>query len=285
MGASLDFVRDERDGGHYGRAMKLGWGIVAMLALTGAAHAVTPPRRILSLNLCADQYLVALADPAQVVGLTRLARDPAMSWEAAQAGRFPIGATSTEAMLTAQPDLVLTGWPGQADLAVRLGLKAKVLSVPPANSYADIRQQVRDVAAAIGQPARGAALIAHMDAALAAVPRTGRGKVAAEYQRRGFLTGGGTLTDEAMRRAGLVNLAVKLGRGPLSRLSLEEMVAARPDYLIVGGNRVARDQGQAMLLHPAIAAIPRLTLPTAALTCGGPSFVAAVQSLARQLRD
>ena len=36
---------------------------IAALTLTGTAHAA--PRRIVSLNVCADQYLIALADKAR----------------------------------------------------------------------------------------------------------------------------------------------------------------------------------------------------------------------------
>ena len=43
------------------------------------------PQRIVSLNLCADQYLLALADRDQIAGLTRNAIDPDMSAAAAQA--------------------------------------------------------------------------------------------------------------------------------------------------------------------------------------------------------
>jgi iron complex transport system substrate-binding protein len=252
------------------------------LALASPVEA-TPPRHVASLNLCADQFLVALADPGQIAGLTRLSHMPDMSPIAAQAARFPTIGSSAEALLAYRPDLLLTGWPGQADAAVRAGLKAQIVVVPPANSYADIVAQVRLISGAVGHPERGEALIRHMDTELAAIPRTGRGRVAADYQRRGYLSGGGTLMDEMMRRVGLVNLATRLGRPALSNLSLEEFVAARPDFLITGG-KPARDLGSAMLQHPAIAAIARLYLPGALADCGGPYFPAAIRTLSDQLR-
>lgn len=259
--------------------------IAALLlwAVGAGAAGAAAPRRIVSLNLCADQYLVALADPGQVAGLTRLARDPAMSAAAAIARRYPVAGSGAEVLLALQPDLVLAGWPGQADVARRLGLRARVLVMPPAKDYADIVAQTRAVAAAVGHADRGEALVRRMDAALASIPRLGRGRVAADYQRRGFLTGQGTLMDDMMRRAGLTNLAARLGRPALSQLPLELLVAARPDYLIVGGSRPARDLGSAMQGHPALTGIARLYLPGAFTSCGGPSFPAAVRLLADQL--
>jgi len=256
--------------------------LLVILALASPAGA-TPPRRIVSLNLCADQYLIALANPGQILGITRLSHMANMSPVAAQAKHFPAIASSAEALLAAQPDLILTGWPGQADPAVRAGLKARILVVPPANSYAEIAAQVRMVADAIGHAERGEALLRHMDAELAAIPKTGRGRTAADYQRRGYMSGTGTLMDDMMHRVGLVNLATRLGLPPLANLPLEQFVAHRPDFLITGAG-AARDLGSTMLDHPALSGIPRLRLPGALADCGGPSYPAAVRLLSDQLR-
>jgi len=255
------------------------------LALALPARAAPPrPRHIVSLNLCADQFLVRLADPAQIAGLTRLSHLPNMSPIAAEAARFPTMSASAEALLAAQPDLVLTGWPGQADAAGRAGLKARILVVPPANSYADIVGQVRLIASAVGHPERGEALIRRMDAELATIPKAGRGRIAADYQRRGYLSGAGTLMDDMMTRVGLRNLATELGLPPLSNLPLEQFVARRPAFLITGTGK-ARDLGSAMLEHPAIAGIPRLRLPGYFADCGTPSYPKAIRLLSDQLRQ
>jgi iron complex transport system substrate-binding protein len=123
-----------------------------------------------------------------------------------------------------------------------------------------------------------------MNRDLAAVPRGVHGGVAAYYQRRGFLTGTGTLIDDIMRRAGLANLAVKLGKPALSQLSLEELMVAQPDYMIVetATDRIT-DQGSEMLHHPLLKDIPRLRVPQAWTVCGGPAYVDAVRSLAAQI--
>ena len=129
-----------------------------------------------------------------------------------------------------------------------------------------------------------ASILVHLERDLAAVPRNGDGKVAAYYQRRGFMTGTGTLIDDLMQRVGLVNLAGKLGKPPLSTLSLEEMVAAKPDFIIVESQSdTVTDQGTEMLHHPALRDIPRIRLPQAWTVCGGPAYVEAAHSLARQI--
>jgi len=261
--------------------------IVAAVGATTAAAAPRPPRRIVSLNLCADQYLLALADPAQIVALTRFARDPNMSAAANAARTMPVSRGSAEDVLMLHPDLVIASpFRRQTVTAILAGRNVATLDLPPADSYAAIVLQVRQVAAAIGHRDRGETLIRRMDAALARLPRApGGGRTAAYYQRRGFLTGTGTLVDELIQRLGLANLAARLGKPALSQLSLEQMALARPDYLIVESatDRVT-DQGTEMLHHPILDGIPRLRIPEAWTVCGGPAYVLAAQSLAAQLR-
>jgi len=258
-----------------------------LLALLLAGAAPAPPRRVVSLNLCADQYLMALADRGQIAALTGLSRDPAMSAGAATARTLPVSRGGAEEVMALRPDLLIVapGW--RPDTLARLrGRGVAVLDLPPADTYAAIAAQTRAVAVAIGHPGRGEALVRRMDAALAQVDRgAGRGRVAAYYQRRGFLTGTGTLVDELMRRVGLINLAARLGRPVLARVGLEEMALARPDYLIVESatERVV-DQGTELLHHPLIGRIPRLRVPEAWTVCGGPAYVRAARTLAAQLR-
>ena len=242
------------------------------------------PRRVLSLNLCADQYLLALADPRQIAGLTPFARDPAMSPAVEQARGLPVSRGTAEDIVALGPDLVIVRPGRRKGLAAAPDGRHATLELAPARSYAEIVAQVRQVAAAVGHPDRGEALVRRMDAELAALPRLRRGGVAAYYQRRGYLTGTGSLVDDLMHRAGLTNLAARLGRTALSRLTLEQLVAARPDYLIVedsGGG--ITDQGTEMLDHPALRSIPRLRVPQAWTVCGGPAYVNAARSLVEQI--
>ncbi|MDF0488731.1 ABC transporter substrate-binding protein [Sphingomonas sp. H39-1-10] len=259
--------------------------ILLALGLTAAAPPAHPPRRIVSLNLCADQLLVELADRGQIAGLTRNAPDAEMSAVAARTHGLHILGQSAEEILAIGPDLIVGAPSPQGGMAAVLAPhRYPVVDLAWANSYADIVAQIRQIARAVGHPARGEALIARMNRELAALPRAPGHPVAAYYQRRGYMTGTGTLVDDIMTRVGLTNLAAKLGKPALSQVSLEEMIAAKPDYLIVetGAERVV-DQGTEMLHHPILDRIPRLRLPEAWTVCGGPAYVLAAQSLARQI--
>ena len=245
------------------------------------------PQRIVSLNLCADQLLIALADRSQIAGLTPNAPDPSLSAAAARVRGLPVLRQSAEQVLAIRPDLLIgMAMQHNAIMAVLKDQHYRTLDLPSARNFPQIATQIRRLAQAIGQPARGAALVHRMEAELARLPQPGRGRVAAYYQRRGFLTGTDTLVDDLMQRVGLVNLAARLGKPPLSQLSLEELVAARPDFLIVdSGTDEVTDQGTEMLHHPALAGIPRIALPQAWTVCGGPAYVNAARRLAQALTE
>ena len=85
-------------------ALLLGAGAVQ------AEEAVGRVPRAASINLCTDQLLVAVADPAQIAGLSPYFRDEVRSWAA---GRVPAGVPvlsgGAEDVLVLKPDLVLAG--------------------------------------------------------------------------------------------------------------------------------------------------------------------------------
>ena len=250
-----------------------------------SAKAPAVPQRIVSINLCADQLVLALADRGQIAGLTKNAIDAEMSGEAAKAHGIPPLSNSAEQILAIEPDLIV-GMPASRSAALRALPQQDypLLDLATANTLDEIYTSIRETAAAVGHAERGSALIARMQGELAGLPKPGKGRVAAYYQRRGYMTGTGTLIDEMMARIGLVNLAGKLGKPPLSQLSLEEMVAAEPDFLIVeSATDVVTDQGSEMLHHPAIADIPRISIPQAWTVCGSPAYARAARSMAAQI--
>ncbi|WP_156842913.1 ABC transporter substrate-binding protein [Novosphingobium aquimarinum] len=243
------------------------------------------PQRIVSLNLCADQLILALADREQIAGLTRNVTDEDMSAAAGQVRGLRVLRASVEEILAIDPDLVI-GMPasGSAAVAMLPNRNVRTLDLGSANSLDEIYVSIRDVAAAVGHPERGEALVARMQRELAAIPRNGGARVAAYYQRRGYMTGTGTLIDDLMQRVGLQNLAAKLGKPPLANVSLEEIVAAQPEYLIVeSATARVRDQGTEMLHHPALDGFARISIPQSWTVCGGPAYVKAARSIADQL--
>ena len=254
-----------------------------------AASAEERPRRVVSMNTCVDQFLVALADKDQIAALSNYSRDPGLSYFAQAAEAWPQTRGSVEEVLALRPDLVIAGTSRRQGAVAQLRKQGlRIVEVRPADGYPAIIAEIREIAALLGQTERGETMIAQMDAALAAIPAPPAPKpVAAYYARRGYLSGTRSLINDMMNRAGFVNLAEKLGRKTVTQMPLEMLVQAKPDYLIMDTDADPNtDLGSAMLFHPALAAVvPRqrwLGLPRAMTTCGGPFFPQAVERLAAQ---
>jgi iron complex transport system substrate-binding protein len=264
----------------------------ALLApLLGAAPMPGPPQHVVSLNMCADQLVIALADPAQIAGLTEWARDPQLSFYADRAKTLPFTHRSAEEVLNLRPDLVIGAPYRTKDVLKPLAARGvTLLDLPRKDGLDGMEQSIRTVASALGHPERGAALIASIRTDLARVgPPPGRGRTAAYYQRQGYLTGTGTLVDDMMRRVGLVNIAARLGRPALSQIPLEQLALARPDFVVTeDGVRTGEDRSGAMVRHPlldeAVSPAHHLYIPQALTVCGGPGYPRAVAMLADQIR-
>ena len=86
--------------------------IVALAAAVTAAlmaAAEAKPRRIVSINLCADQLLLMLAGRENIVSLSYFATNPEISYMAEAAHGIPVNHGRSEEILLLRPDLVLTG--------------------------------------------------------------------------------------------------------------------------------------------------------------------------------
>ncbi len=261
----------------------------ALLAGRGAVAADAPPR-IVSINMCTDELLLALADPSQIVALSSFAADPAMSFLADKARPYP-GIAAAESVVALHPDLVLAGSfndPATLAMLKRLGYRLSLFDAP--RSIDESIAQIRDVAALTGHAARGAALIARIDAARQAAITAAEGRphpTAIVYQRRGYVTGGDTLTGELLAIAGFTNAGGQLAGTTGGFVPLERLVAQRPDLIVVSSAAPgAVDQGTALLSHPVLTTLyppaRRIVLPQRLTVCGGPSLPAALERITRE---
>src|ERR1700724_2889547 len=84
---------------------------VAALAMVGlsAPALAAPLPRIVSMNVCTDQLLLPLADPTQILGLSRFSRDAWQSFAADDARRYRILSGGAEDILVLKPDIVVAG--------------------------------------------------------------------------------------------------------------------------------------------------------------------------------
>ncbi len=252
-----------------------------------AADARAAAVRVASINMCSDQLLMALADPEQIVGLGPYARDPHLSFMAREAQRFPQLSGEAEDVLVLQPDVVLAGRYGKRatrELLRAKGIKLAEFDVP--RSIDDVKAQIKRLGELVGHPDRASALNDRIDEAAARTRQAAarwQGRVL-PLSRRGWIAGSDSLISSLLSTAGLVNAAAEIGLRQGGFASLETIVAARPDLLLMTDDiPTAEDQGKALLLHPAIQnsypANRRLVIAEQLTICGGPMLPLALDRL------
>ena len=240
------------------------------LLLACPAHAAPD---VVSLNLCTDQYLLALA-PQRAAAVTFLARDRELSAMAAAAAEIPTVRADAEAVLVLRPVLVLAApWGARATLDALTRRGVTVERIDPPTDFASIRATTRHLGARLGAAARAEALLAAMDAMLA-VPRTAQGGAIA-LEPRGLTAGPGSLRDAVLRAAGLTNA------GDGRQLSLEALARAPAVLLVVAPPPSYPARATEFLAHPVLAHHPRREVPPHLIICGGPWSAGAVALLAR----
>jgi len=263
------------------------------LAHTTLATAGTPATlpRVASINLCADQLVLALADPAQIVTVSWLAADPAESVSAELAARYPLNYGTAEELLRFDPDIVVAGVYTNTfarTLLKRLGMI--VVELEAESSIDDIETNLRIVAEALGRDEHGraaiAALRAHEQAIAAARPATAT--TAVVVRPGGFTVGAGTLADELMKLAGLRNVAAEQGLDRWGSLSMEGLLRSSPELVVLTDYRSDEPSlANAVLAHPALKGLERTrrttTVPARYWSCGLPASLDSAEMLERAL--
>ena len=129
--------------------------------------------RVASMNVCTDQLLITLADPQQIVGLSRFSWD---GWQssAGDGRRFPVLSGGAEDLLVLKPDIIIASLfdkRSTRELLKDNGLRLAEFPVP--RNLDEVKDQIRAMGKIVQHPDRAEAEIAQLDASVARELETG----------------------------------------------------------------------------------------------------------------
>ena len=263
------------------------------LAACGGPGASVPetaskPMRIVSLDFCADQYVLKLADPEQILAVSPDATEHFSYMRDAAVG-VPTVRPVAEDVLILKPDLVVRSYGGGANAAAffeRAGIP--VLQVGWASSVhgedvGAIPYLIQDMADGLGQSERGAELVAEYQTRLARI-EAHSGDISALYMTpSGVTTGEGSLVDDAMQAAGIENFMQRSG---WHSIPLEKLAYERPDMVVASyfGSRDNHQSSWSAARHPVarreLATNAQVAIEGSWTACGGWYILDAVEALA-----
>lgn len=261
-------------------------GVAALLILMAAGAPAAAPKRVVSMNLCADQLAMMVAAPGQLVSVSWLAQDPASSAMAEEARAYPANHGRAEEVFMMRPDLVLAGsFTSRATVSILRRLGVQVEEFALASKLDEIPDRIAQMGASLGREAEAARLIAAFRSDLAEARREVEPRPrAALHYANSYTSGAGTLAGDIVAAAGLANIGAELGFEGMAQLSLELLVMAEPDLLIEERRYDAPALAEQRLDHPALAPVRAnagsVSVADPTWVCGTPATVGAVRHLA-----
>jgi len=255
-----------------------------------SAERAAKPQRIVSLNLCTDQLLMQMVPHERIRAVTYLAQDAQSSGMAAEARRLPATIGVAEEVIAMKPDLVLAGtFSTRATVAILRRLGYQVVDFEPETDFASIEANIRKMAHAVGEPARGEAMVGEIEADLARIPEPPAERpVYANYNANGYTSGNGDLITAVANVAGFDTLGQRLGLAGPQPIALEQMLVTRPDLIDLGESGDAPALATEMFRHPVLQRLIReeasVDVPAKYTMCGSLLTLRAVRVMVEARR-
>ena len=243
----------------------------------------TRPVRIVSLDYCADQYVLKMVNRKHILAVSPDAAKSFSYMRKKAVGLKSVRSTAEDVMIL-KPDLVVRSYGGGPN-AVAFFEKAgvPVLNVGWAGDIDGIKRVTSEMAEGLGVPERGEEIIADMDARLAGLKTQPDNNKVLYMTPSGTTSGPGSLVHEIMIEAGFENFEAKAG---WRSLPLERFAYERPDMVAAAffdTNSLEKDSWSPMR-HPIaraqIAELPTVALNGSWMSCGAWFSMDAIEALA-----
>ena len=213
--------------------------LAALLPRPALAQAPKKPQRVASINLSADEVLVAILPLERLVSVTRWADAEGTS---NVVGRVPKAVhrfvkADMEQLVALRPDLVVVSEYTDADFLKQLERSGlRVHRMAGLSTLAGVRGAILDLGRVVGEDGAAQRLVAEYDAKLAELGRrlAGAKKPRVLYWSGNMTAGADTAIGALIEAAGAVNLGREMGIVGIEPPGAERAFVADPDAVLVG---------------------------------------------------
>ncbi|MEZ5758221.1 MAG: ABC transporter substrate-binding protein [Emcibacteraceae bacterium] len=230
--------------------------------------------KAVSLDFCADQYLLALADPKQIIAVSKYAKDQNSFYRDRAAGLKQYGGT-VEEILMMKPDVVLgTDWSFMIQPALKnYGIET---DTPQYGYETDILlKNLEHFGEVLNRHKQAEKIKTDYIDRLSKLEKLPKSDIRAAYITPSGYTGGtGTYIDNIIKLAGFKSLAEENGTIGWQPLSLEKLLMNPPDLIVTSffGQSDVEVSHWSLTRHPEIqkimAEIPTVSIPSDMISCG-----------------
>lgn len=241
------------------------------------------PLRVVSLDYCADQYVLKLLDRDQILAVSPHAEDSSSYMRKKAKGVRQVRSLA-EDVLVLNPDLIVRsygGGPNVRSFFEKAGIP--VVQLGYASDIDGIRRVLREVAIALDATDRAEAVITDMDQRLAALKQRPDDKTVLYMTPGGVTSGPGSLIHEMLIAAGLSNFQQEPGWRalPLERLAYERPEVIAAAFFESRSNNVdAWTSARHPLAKKQMNELETVYLEGAWTACGGWFLMDAIEALA-----
>ena len=223
-----------------------------------ALHFTKKPQKIIGTTASIEEVLVDLVPPQRMAAISKLSADKELSLiaaeKAAQIKTVIPDRASIETIVALHPDLVfmqVRGNQAMADTLTEMGIKVYRMQTPV--TLPMIRDRIRNMSLAVGEPELGDEVLRALDAKVAEVkkrtdkiPRDKRMKVLgfSSLGPTGSATG---LFHQICEESGVINAGALAGAEYATKISDEQIIKVDPDIFIVTDDGPDNDHGKAIV--------------------------------------
>ena len=261
---------------------------IIFLISCGLLSAARAAPSVVSINLCTDQLVLNVAAAEQILSVSWLAADADESMLADSAQQYALNYGTAEEIIRLDPDVVIAGKftnPYTKSLLTTLGFN--VIEVSPARSIADIEANLLLVGKAISRLDAAQTVVTRMRDRVNSLADISRGAAqipAVVIRPGGYTIERNSIAHELLELAGIEDLAITMGLDAWGSLSVETLLRADPQLLIVSSYKLdTASLANAWYSHPAITdlALQKSTvnMPVNYWSCGAPQSLDSVELL------